>query len=168
MNKKTRCLAVVITLALTLATASSWAQNTMPGRANILFTQQDEVKAFDPATGTGYQIGTAVGKISGTSYVAFTFTAPASDGTFTFKNVAIITDLDGDQITFENVGRGVFHPIVQGTVGTLTGTYEVTIGTGKYASWVGNKYNYSAVATNPPILAFGNVYAEIYSNKVKN
>ena len=39
----------------------------------LLFTQQDAVQAFDIQSGQGYQIGTAVGLISGTSYVSFQF-----------------------------------------------------------------------------------------------
>jgi hypothetical protein len=38
-----------------------------------LFTQQDAVQAFDLSTGEGYQVGTATGEISGTTFVQFQF-----------------------------------------------------------------------------------------------
>ncbi len=132
-------------------------------------------------TGTGYQTGTAIGKISGTTYVTWTFELVSfltnTKGIISFENTVIITDLDGDQITFKHTGTGLFHfafadEAFKGTGGTLTGTYEVTDGIGKYASWVGNKYDYRGVATNPPqpnpVTKFGTVYAEIYSGKSKN
>lgn len=180
-------LFTLVVLALLFPLKSALAQNTTPGRANILFTQQDEVQEFNldikTGTGTGYQTGTAIGKISGTSLVtwAFQVVTPIDEesdtATISFVNTAIITDLDGDQITFTHVGTGLFHfaffpDAFKGSGGTLTGTYEVTDGIGKYASWVGKIFNYKGVAVNPPPrgtpenpqLLLGTVYAEIYSN----
>ena len=186
-----RLLMLLVLTATPCLITSAIAQNTTPGRANILFTQQDEVQEFvlhapdaeHPAPwGTGYQTGTAIGKISGTSFVTWAFQVleePVDDtAPIAFDNTAIVTDLDGDQITFRHVGTGVFHFAdhpdgFRGTGGTLKGTYEVTAGTGKYAPLVGNKYGYRGVATNPPQLtsaaqpALGTVYAEVYSNVLK-
>ena len=39
----------------------------------MLFTQQDAVQSFSLGTLAGYQTGTAIGQISGTSYVDFHF-----------------------------------------------------------------------------------------------
>ncbi len=190
-NFRRSVLPALVFFALLLPLTCAMAQNTTPGRANILFTQQDEVQEFvlhnpdatHPAPwGTGYQTGTAVGKIAGTSYVGWNFqvASPIVDdkATIAFVNTVIITDLDGDQITFEHSGNGLFHfafgpDTFQGTGGTLDGTYEVTGGIGKYASWVGKRFNYRGVATNPPRAtlagapALGTVYAEIYSNPEK-
>ncbi len=186
-NFRRSALILLGLVVMPLAITSAMAQNTTPGRANILFTQQDEVQQFvigpgpdGTLVGSGFQTGTAIGKISGTSFVSWTFktTSPIEDdvATISFNNTVIITDLDGDQITFKHVGTGLFHfafveEAFRGTGGTLTGTYEVTGGIGKYESWIGNKYDYRGVATNPPAdlaAAFGTVYAEIYSNKSKN
>ncbi len=194
LRRSTLLVFVLIATLSILATAV--AQNTTPGRANILFTQQDEVQKFElnPPDlehhnllwGKGYQTGTAIGKISGTSYVTWTFlvVTPIVDdkATISFDNTVIVTDLDGDQITFRHVGTGLFHfalfdvftDTFQGSGGTLTGTYQVTGGIGKYASWVGNKFDYRGIATNPPpkvpggLEPLGNVYAEIYSGKSKD
>ncbi len=182
-NLRRSALILLVLVVMPLALTSAMAQNTTPGRANILFTQQDEVQQFvldeNTWTGTGFQIGTATGKISGTSFVKWTFqvTGAMVDDVapIAFDNTVIITDLDGDQITFRHVGTGLFHfakspDTFKDTGGTLTGTYEVIGGIGKYESWIGYKFGYRGVATNPPAelaLAFGNVYAEIYSNKVK-
>ncbi len=139
----------------------------------VFFTQQDEVQAFDFNTGIGFQTGTVTGRISGTSFVDFQFIPsgpPSVDGVlpFNFKNKVVITDLDGDQVTFENDGSGKFNLGVPGATfigqgGPLTGTYEVTGGTGKFKSWkVGTKFQYRAIATNPPPGGrLGNVFVEI-------
>src|SRR5579871_2447716 len=64
----------------------------------VLFTQQDAVQAFDLGTGHGYQIGTAMGSISGTTFVDFQFapTGPPNGDTLpiSFHNKVIITDID--------------------------------------------------------------------------
>jgi hypothetical protein len=152
-----------------------WAQ-APPRRGNILFTQRDEVQAFEFQTGLGYQTGTASGRITGTTFVDFTFT-PSGPPTgdllpFTFHNKVTITDIDGDQISFDNDGTGKFHLGVpgaefKGSGGPLTGTYVVTGGTGKYASWkVGTKFHYRAIATNPPPNGrLGTVYVEVYGDE---
>ncbi len=151
-----------------------WAQNP-PGRGNILFTQQDEVQAFDFQTGSGYQTGTATGRISGTTFVDFAFVPtgpPAGDLLpFTFHNQVTITDIEGDQIQFDNDGTGSFHLGIPGAAfkgqgGPLTGTYVVTGRTGKYASLkIGTKFPYRAIFTNPPPNGrLGTVYVEVYGH----
>lgn len=137
----------------------------------LLFAQRDAVQAFDLVTGKGYQIGTTNGLISGTSFVSFQFTivgGPGPDGALpiTFNNKVIITDIDGDQLFFDNTGTGKFNiglGAFVGTGGPLTGTYVLTSGTGKFATWkVGSTYDYRAIASNPPIVgALGNVYVQV-------
>src|SRR5262245_49893966 len=86
-------------------------------------------------------------------FVNFQFTivgAPGSDGALpiTFSNKVVITDLDGDQLFFDNTGTGAFHvgfpgDAFVGVGGPQTGTYVLTGGTGKYAVWtVGATYPY--------------------------
>jgi hypothetical protein len=138
----------------------------------LLVAQHDEVQAFNVATGDGFQTGTTTGLVLGTSYVNFHFTIvgpPGADGALpiTFSNKVIITDMDGDQLFFDNTGTGRFHvgfpgDTFAGTGGPLTGTYVLTKGTGKFASWkVGSTYDYRAIATNPPNGALGNVHAQV-------
>jgi hypothetical protein len=138
----------------------------------LLFTQQDAVQAFDLVTGHGSQIGTAIGLISGTSSVEFQF-APAGPPTgdvlpIVFHNKVTITDIDGDQIFFDNDGTGSFHLGIpgapfKGSGGPLRGTYVVTGATGKYSQWkVGSTFGYKAIATNPPAPnGLGTVYVEV-------
>jgi len=138
----------------------------------LLFAQRDAVQAFDTTTGKGFQTGTTNGLISGTSFVSFQFTivgGPGPDGALpiTFNNKVIITDLDGDQLFFNNTGTGKFHvgfpgDTFAGVGGPLTGTYVLTGGTGKFAKWkVGSTYEYHAIAANPPNGALGNVYVQV-------
>ncbi len=172
-------------LAVSLSAGTVLAQgNSDNSRNNILFTQQDQVKEFSLETLKGYQVGTATGKISGTTSVVFAFAFPqvsAGQPNLAFTNHVTITDIDGDQIFFLNEGTGFFNPPPSsetffGSGGPLTGTYKVTSGTGKYASWrIGTTYRYRAVATNPawgylgivPGGALGTVYVEVYSNPLK-
>jgi hypothetical protein len=138
----------------------------------LLFTQQDAVQAFDLTSGQGFQIGTAIGLISGTSYVEFQFVPagpPSGDVLpIAFHNKVTITDIDGDQIFFDNDGTGSFHLGIpgapfKGSGGPLRGTYVVTGATGKYSNWkVGSQFGYKAIATNPPAPnGLGNVYVEV-------
>jgi hypothetical protein len=182
MVKRCRWKAAVAVAALLLfgvTLSAESAQTGDPPFARALFTQQDAVRAFDPSTGKGYQVGTATGIISGTSYVEFQITPtgpPVGDALpFSFSNKIIITDIDGDQIFFDNNGTGSFHLGVpgfdfKGSGGPLTGTYVVTGATGKYQSnahkyrrWaVGSTYRYRATWTNPPAPgALGTVYVEV-------
>jgi hypothetical protein len=86
-----------------------------------------------------------------------------------FQNKVIITDIDGDQIFFNNTGTGSFHvgapgAPFQGTGGPLSGTYVVTGGTGKFVNVkVGSTFDYRAIATNPPTPpgGLGNVYVQV-------
>lgn len=161
--------ATLVLLAVLCLPTAAWPQGLRLG--TVLFTQQDEVQAFDFVTGLGYQTGTVTGRISGTSFVDFQFSPsgpPVGDLLpFTFKSKVVITDLDGDQITFENEGSGKFHLGVGtafiGQGGPLRGTYVVTGGTGKFKSWkVGTTFQYRAIATNPPPTGrLGTVYVEI-------
>ena len=132
--------------------------------AGLLLIQQDKVIRFNTVTGEGVQVGTATGQINGVSIVNFKFTE-ASTGLpdITFDNRAGITDLDGDQIIFHNVGTGKFvvPPLLDkspgaalnnqifgatplacpgfggscsGVGGPLAGTYEVVATSGKYVN----------------------------------
>jgi hypothetical protein len=170
-GKAVTAIAALILLAATVSVASEQWESVQFG--HTLFTQQDAVQAFNLATGEGFQIGTATGIISGTTFVEFQF-APAGPPVgdvlpISFQNKVIITDIDGDQIFFDNNGTGSFHlggpgADFRGTGGPLTGTYVVTGGTGKYRSWpVGSTYRYRAIMTNPPAPPdrLGNVYVEI-------
>ena len=160
-----------ILLAMTVSVAS--AQKESPWFGHILFTQHDTVEAFDLVTGKGFQIGTVTGIISGTTFVEFQFAPsgpPVGDVLpITFQNKVIITDIDGDQIFFDNNGTGSFHLGIpgfefKGSGGPMTGTYVVTAATGKYQHWtVGSTYRYRAIATNPPTPpgGLGTVYVEI-------
>jgi hypothetical protein len=169
--------ALLVFMAVTISASGVLAQgNSDNSRNNILFTQQDTVQQFDVNTGIGYQVGTAIGKISGTTSVFFVFelqAPPPGVLPLKFINKVTITDLDGDQIYFDNDGSGLFHLFDDhfvGAGGPLSGTYIVTGGTGKYESWrVGTKYKYRAIATNPPPPAtgLGTVYVEVYSNPLK-
>src|SRR5438477_4865431 len=155
-------LSVVGALALGLIGATvARARGTV---SNVLFRQQDRVITFQitppnppsqPLGGAiGSQVGTATGAINGTSVVNFDFTFTAVPTVacpqcfdFDFDNRVGITDTDGDQIIFKNVGTGKFRPSLtdptvggdpgvapfqvfgsgptRGTGGPLTGTYEV-------------------------------------------
>ncbi len=169
--KAAAAVVAVILLAATVSVASEQWESLQFG--HTLFTQQDAVQAFDLVTGKGFQIGTATGIISGTTFVEFQFAPvgpPVGDVLpISFQNKVIITDIDGDQIFFDNNGTGSFHLAIpgfefKGFGGPLTGTYIVTGGTGKYHSWrVGSTYGYRAIWTNPPPppVTFGNVYVEI-------
>lgn len=173
--------AVVAVAGLVLMMAASIPLRAEDDNARrILFTQQDAVQAFG-ANGHGFQIGTATGMISGTSFVEFQFAflapVPDADGSFpiAFQNKVIITDIDGDQIFFDNDGTGKFFAGIPGspfigTGGPLRGTYVVTGATGKYRRWrVGRTFNYRAIATNPPAPGgLGNVYVEVSTRRNAN
>jgi len=141
----------------------------------LFFTQRDTVVDFQPSTGLGLQVGTVEGLIAGTSIVNFQF-VPVSQTEINFDNRAMITDLDGDQVIFKNVGNGRFlipplsdpgSPLgnLQGIGGPLTGTYECVQATGKFRFLLGRKFPYRSVATNPARPGFpGQVYVEVYSD----
>jgi hypothetical protein len=153
-----KVVAVVVVTAAMVSGPGARAQESP--NVHILFTQQDVVKAFDPITGKGVQIGTATGAIAGTTFVDFQFAPagpPVGDALpITFQNKATVTDIDGDQLFFDNDGSGTFHLGVpgfdfKGSGGPLTGTYVVTGGTGKYQQWkIGTTFTYRAIITNPP------------------
>ena len=146
---------------------------------HILFTQQDKVIAFDSGTGLGFQSGTATGAINGVSLTNFSFTVTTFPS-FTFNNQVGITDIDGDQIIFENTGTGTF--IYPGLLepggpqvlfspggplgGPLKGTYVVEATSGKYvkAYPIGLVLRYRAIAMNPNTPgAVGSAYVEVYA-----
>ena len=171
-------VAAVMAGAVLVATQPAGAQE--PRGVASMFTQQDAVQSFDFVTGKGYQIGTATGRISGTTFVSFQFAPsgpPVGDALpITFHNEVIITDIDGDQIFFDNDGTGTFHLGIpgadfRGSGGPLRGTYVVTGATGKYAAdWkVGTTLDYKAIATNPPSPpgALGTVYVQIAARDKK-
>ena len=164
-------LAALIVAAALVSTTDLRAQK--PGNVHLLFTQQDAVQAFDLQTGKGYQIGTATGSISGTTFVEFQYGVagpPVGDALpITFESQVIVTDLDGDQLFFDNNGTGTFHLGVpgfdfRGTGGPLSGTYVLTGGTGKYQQWkAGTTFTSRAIVTNPPVPPdrLGTVYVEV-------
>lgn len=166
--RKAAVIAGVVSATLAFAPGVR-AEQAQP---HVLLKQQDAVQAFNLFTGQGFQIGTATGLISGTTFVEFQF-APAGPPSgdvlpIVFQNKVIVTDIDGDQVFFDNNGTGSFHLGVpgapfQGSGGPLTGTYVVTGGTGKYAQWqTGATYTYRAIATNPPSPGgLGTVYVEV-------
>ena len=170
MNTRRRTLlAAFCSVATVLWISPVRAAEDAPGAT--LFIQQDAVQAFDLVTGRGFQIGTATGSITGTTFVEFQFSPsgpPVGDALpITFQNKVIITDLDGDQAFFDNVGTGTFHLGVPGadfvgSGGPLVGTYVLTKGTGKYqALLVGATFGYRAVLMNPPNGTFGSVYVRV-------
>jgi len=174
-------------------------------KVRILFIQQDRVVTFDltPPTasqplggGIGSNVGTALGAINGTTVVNFKFTFTSNPFvrplTFNFDNRVGITDTDGDQIIFRNVGTGRFNPpLIDPTLpvnvapfqvfgtsatpasgGPLTGTYEVIATSGKYATLypVGTVLNSRAISFNPatppnPPGTTGSSYVEVLENK---
>jgi hypothetical protein len=172
--KAAAAVAALVLLILIVSVASAEREDPPGG---IVFTQQDVVQAFDLQAGTGYQIGTATASISGTTWVGFQIAPtgpPVGDALpISFQNKVVITDVEGDQIFFDNNGTGSYHLGIpraefKGFGGPLTGTYVLTGGTGKYQTWkVGKTYRYRAVWTNPPNPpgALGTVYAEISLHK---
>ena len=165
-----RHLAAALVAAACLAVPS--VARAEANGVQVLFTQQDTVQAFDFVTGRGFQTGTATGLISGTTSVIFQFTIVGPPGPdlslpIVFHNQVVITDIDGDQITFDNDGDGHFNAGIPGstfvgTGGPLRGTYTVTGATGKFSTWkVGSTFTYKAIATNPPNGALGTVYVQV-------
>jgi hypothetical protein len=173
MNRR----ALLITIA-TLAIATPAAAQEPRGVAT-LFTQQDVVQSFDIVSGQGHQVGTATGRIAGTTSVTFQFvpTGPPAGNVLpiAFQNKVVITDIDGDQLFFDNNGTGSFNLGIpgfdfRGTGGPLRGTYVLTGATGKYTDWkVGTTFDYRAIATNPPSPAgaLGTVYVEVAARAKK-
>ncbi len=169
MTMKQTGAAYLIIAMLLLTSCTSGDGAAAVAATTIQFMQQDSVQSFDLATGAGRDVGTVTGSISGTSVVQFQFTpsAPPTTDPFpiTFSNKVTITDLDGDQIYFDNNGTGSFHlgvsPGFSGSGGPLVGTYVVTGGTGKYQSWtVGRTFQYHAIWTSPTG-SLGTAYSEI-------
>jgi hypothetical protein len=173
------------------------AASAKPGKPpkpvkHVMFIQQDKIVSFDPATGIGAETGTATGDITGTTTENFQFTI-TSFPAFTFNSRVGITDTDGDQIIFKNVGTGTFLvPALQdptlggnpgsapfqvfgnGLGGPLVGTYEVLATSGKYVTSfpIGTTFPSKAVLYNPsspPTTAgtTGSVYVEVSDKPVK-
>lgn len=152
-------------------------------RDGISFVQQDKVVAFDPFTGIGAQTGTVSGDVTGVSIVNFQFAATPGNPNFTFNNRAGITDLNGDQVIFKNVGTGRFiaglqDPTLPGNTppfqvfgngigATLRGTYEVVAASGRFSLrfHLGDVFRYRAIAYNPStpptVGGLGSVYVEV-------
>lgn len=157
----------------------------------ILFIQQDKVTSFSFATGQGAESGVATGAINGVSLTNFYFTTTITSTPcattsqfpcFTFNDHVGITDIDGDQIIFENVGTGKFiipglfdttvgvpTQVLQSSLGPqggpLTGTYKVAATSGKYvkAYPIGLVLQYRAIAMNPNNGDNGSTYVEVYA-----
>lgn len=180
-NRRWRMNGVAVCAALTIVCS---ALPLAAKNNKIRFIQQDKVVAFNPATGIGAQTGTATGDINGVSIVNFQFTISGFPN-FTFNNRAGITDIDGDQIIFKNVGTGRFNfpaladptlgpatppfqVFANGLGGPLRGTYEVVAASGKYSVefHLGEVFRYRAVAYNPSTPptdpgSLGSVYVEV-------
>ena len=155
-------LALVGGFALVIALTGSSFRAQGQTQPTLLLIQRDKVIRFNTVTGVGIQTGTSSGRINGVSIVNFKFTEAATGlPDITFDNRAGITDLDGDQIIFHNVGIGRFvvPPLIDeslgatltnqvfgatplpcpgfggscsGVGGPLQGTYEVVATSGKY------------------------------------
>jgi hypothetical protein len=180
-------------LAIGLIGASPAEAGEVFQKPDVLFIQQDRVITFqitppNPPSqplggGVGSHVGTATGAINGTTVVNFKFTFTTVPGfppgncaqcfDFDFDNRVGITDTDGDQIIFKNVGTGKFRPSLidptlggdpgaspfqvfgngptRGTGGPLKGTYEVVATSGKYTALytIGQKFPYRAISFNP-------------------
>lgn len=193
MTNRVKALALGLGAVLALAVVSAADDGDRNGtddfqraRPPLLLVQEDKVVTFDPITGIGAQTGTVSGAIRGTSIVNFQFQITAFPD-FTFNNRVGITDLDGDQIIFKNVGTGrfVFPPLSDPTLapgeapfqvfgngigGPLTGTYEVVATTGKFIRQfpIGRVFPYRGIAYNPSVPptapgTTGSVYVEVYS-----
>jgi len=164
------------------ATAESFPNTDHSKR--VFFTQRDDVLSFNvppplgDGDGTGIQVGTVTGTINGrifagTSIVNFKFSFPDPNDitTITFENRAIITDLNGFQILFDNVGDGRFINSLDPTVfeigGPLRGTYEAINASDKYSGLIGRTLCYRAVASNPPSASgfLGTVFVEVHDAK---
>ena len=167
-------VAVALMLGATILLSSCRHSDAAPPTTpTALFVEVDAVTL--DLSGVGLQTGTITGTISGTTVVTLQWTpaGPVVGGVLpvTFQNKVTITDIDGDQIFFDNNGTGSLHfgvpsDAFKGTGGPMAGTYVVTGGTGKYQSWtVGTMYQYHAIMTNPPTPPGGpgSVYAEIHS-----
>lgn len=156
----------------------------------LLFVQQDKVISFvvNPSNGTGVgqESGTAIGAINGVTLTNFSFSITTFPN-FTFDDQVGITDLDGDQIIFKNVGTGKFivpglqdptQPVSNQVLfnatsflgGPLTGTYVVVATSGKYVKSypLGTVLQYRAIAMNPnsppaPAGSVGSTYVEVYA-----
>ena len=157
-------LALVGGFALVIALTGSSFRVQGLTQPPLLLIQRDKVIRFNTVTGEGIQVGTASGAVNGVSIVNFIFSEAATGlPDITFDNRAGITDLDGDQIIFHNVGIGRFvvPPLIDksqgatlnnqvfgatplpcpgfggscsGIGGPLRGTYEVVATSGKYVS----------------------------------
>jgi hypothetical protein len=143
------------------------------GGPDILFVHRDLVVDFNPGTGLGTHLGTADGRITGTTIVNFQFT-PVSQTDITFDNRVLITDLEGDQVLFKQTGAGRFiTPLseksingnLMGTGGPLAGVYECVQASGKWSFLVGRKFSHRTIATNPSKALPGCVYVEVYNDR---
>lgn len=156
----------------------------IPEQPCVMFSQQDRVLRFNTLSGEGIQVGTAKsqrgcgpGQITGDSIVNFRFNIVELPN-LEFDNRVGITDLDGDQIIFENKGTGrfVIPPLIDpgasllnqvfggtpvpcpgfggpcaGVGGPLEGTYRVVATSGKYVELypIDTEFLYRGVAYNP-------------------
>ncbi len=130
-GRKLRMLVAGLVVIAGLATVSPASADDHGRDGRVLFTQQDAVQAFNLGTGQGFQIGTATGEIAGTTFVEFQFAPtgpPVGDVLpISFHNKVTITDIEGDQIFFDNNGTGSFHLGIpgfdfRGSGGPLAGT----------------------------------------------
>lgn len=143
----------------------------------VLFVSQDNVLAF-PATGDGVRVGTATGRLAGTTITNFQF-LPVPPPAFGADDLVVLSDPEGDQILFRARVTGRFlapfgeatlpNGIVFGLGGPFTGTYEVIKASGKYGYLVGRKFPCRGLGSNPAKPGFlGTVYVEVYSDRFDN
>ena len=188
----------IVAALIGLGAVVSTQAGSLPQKPHVIFVQRDRVVTFDITAptgdqplggGIGAQVGTATGVINGTTALNFKYTFTSNPFvrplTFNFDNRVGITDTDGDQIIFKNVGTGQFiTPLrdptlggnpgsppfqVFGTGGPLTGTYEVVATSGKYVLRypIGQVLSSRAISFNPatpptPAGTTGTSYVEVF------
>lgn len=176
MTKRRNMLAGLLGFAgLSKAASEEGERNVRPGRGpSLLFVQQDQVLAFPP-TGDGVRVGTATGRLNGTTITNFQF-LPVPPPVFQADDLVNLNDSDGDQILFRAKVTGRFlapfgdasrpNGIVFGLGGPFTGTYEVIQANGKYVYLIGRSFPCKGLGSNPAKPGFlGTVYVEVYSDR---
>ncbi|MEX2260647.1 MAG: hypothetical protein WD696_01785 [Bryobacteraceae bacterium] len=178
MQKRRKMLATLLGgLGLSKAASAASADNAGPKNAwapGLLFIQQDNVLSFPP-TGDGVRVGTATGRLAGSTITNFQF-LPVPPPEFQADDLVVITDSEGDQILFRARVTGRFlapfgeaslpNGNVFGLGGPFSGTYEVTKATGKYGYLVGRKFPCKGIGSNPAKGNFlGTVYVEVYLDR---
>jgi hypothetical protein len=141
----------------------------------LLFIQQDNVLSFPP-TGDGVRVGTATGRLNGTTIQNFQF-LPVPPPAFQADDLCLLSDIDGDQIIFraQVTGRFLAPPLslannplgnLFAAGGPFTGTYTVVAANGKYSYLMGRVFPCKGLGSNPAKGNFlGTVYVEVYLDR---